>query len=834
MKRWVTSPPIPVLRRGLPVMAALGIAASMPAQEVRGIARVAGSTVAASGTAVILADTSGAVVAGAITDETGRFVLRAPAPGSYRVRARRIGFLPDSSGVLRLAAGTSIEFDPALSQFAVQLQQVRVDATRRCTISPTSGQAAFMLWQDAQSALTATVASSASSQIGFMLRRFERKLDASTGTVREEKTWDSRTVNSEPYASVPAESLAVHGFVVPEGAYLVYYAPDARTLISDAFARTHCYNMVTDTRQPSLVGLAFSPADRPSSRDVSGVLWLNRESGELRFLEFHYGNPGRSTEEKAATASGSVAYRRLPGGTWVVSHWVIRMPVITTEYTAVPAAGTTIGEGTILHHAAVSRVTEVWEVGGDVLSTFPADSMASERLNALAIISGQFTDSAPGHAVHRGIAGIRVMIVPTDDTSGARTVVTDSTGSFVVDSVVPGDYVMRVGSALLDTLDVSVAERTIHVAAATRQSVRTVIPSAAAVAANLCPRDVGTLTGVVQGTIRDAVQSHPVQRARVTASWFTMTNTAGGVAAVTQSRASLTGADGHYVICGVTSSQQVAVTATIGASQLAPVSLARTSAPIRMVNFTVDDAHASAVGRIAAVTPATAAGIRGAIRDTAGHAISTASVRLDSAAWIPTTAAGTFTFTHVGVGRHVLEVRAVGFDPHAWYVTVRAGRVTVAPLTLLRVTRLAGVHVSAPADTTSLEPAGFTARRLANSGGTFIDRQQIARRGAQRMSDILRDVPGVQLAPISSSFGSRDYVFVMRGVATVGGSVCPIQYYLDGHPFELSDNVDRMIPLRDVVGIEVYPGASEVPSQFKGGSARCGVIAVWTASADTR
>lgn len=865
-------------------VAAIAPMRSASSQEVHGIARVVESGLPASETTVVLVDSSGTIVAGTIADPNGHFTLSARSPGTYRVRARRIGFVPDSSALLQLAAGHTVGFDPKLAQFAVGLEQVRIGVTRRCVSTAESGAAVFRLWQDAQSALTATVVSAENLQVGFVLRRFERKVDPSTAAVRESKTWDTRTINSEPYASIPAESLAVHGFVVPRGKQLIYYAPDARTLTSDAFAQTHCYRPMADTGHPGLLGLAFSPSRQSASaqrypggvRDVSGVLWLDRASGELRFLSFQYG--GASSQSGAsdggaisATASGRVDYQRLDSGAWVVSHWIINMPVVLIQYAARLAPGATLGSGLMINNAAVSTVAEMWQAGGDVLSTFAPGNPASATSRLYGAVTGRFVDSVPGNPSLRSMPGIHValiakppsqMTLPADTASALemgsgrsnnftttlQEVITDTSGSFILDSIPSGDYVVRASSARLDTLDIGIAERAIHISPAMRQTLLTVVPSAAVVATRLCPHDDGPQVMLVHGTVRDSGDGRAVPGARIMISHFDYSEVPRHLIVATQDRTVMTGPDGRYIVCGLPHARELLVRARVGARDLPPVPLAAASGSIAMANFSVNrSAHHSPLSTkvpaeaqsvrgtrsnetsSAQTLGGTTGGMTGSVRDTSGRAVTGATVRLDSAEWVPVDSLGTFAFTRIRAGRHVLETRALGFDPHAWYVTVRPERTSTAPLTLLRVTTFAAVQVIAAADTTPLEPASFAARRLTNSGGIFIDRQQIDRRGAQRMSDIVRDVPGVASVPINGPLGTRDYIFVMRGVGMADDRICPIQYYLDGHPFPVSDNIDRDISLGDVVAIEIYPGASQVPPQFKGPSARCGVIVVWSA-----
>ena len=58
------------------------------------------------------------------------------------------------------------------------------------------------------------------------------------------------------------------------------------------------------------------------------------------------------------------------------------------------------------------------------------------------------------------------------------------------------------------------------------------------------------------------------------------------------------------------------------------------------------------------------------------------------------------------------------------------------------------------------------------------------------------------------------------------GRRCPIQYYVDGVA-TTGLNIDDVLP-RDVEGLEIYRGSSEIPPSFNRGTALCGVIVIWT------
>jgi hypothetical protein len=229
--------------------------------------------------------------------------------------------------------------------------------------------------------------------------------------------------------------------------------------------------------------------------------------------------------------------------------------------------------------------------------------------------------------------------------------------------------------------------------------------------------------------------------------------------------------------------------------------------------------------------------ISGTVTDSAGHAVTSASVQLDSEEWKPTSASGHFEIRNVTPGRHLLAIRSPGYAVDSLYVHVDPGDAISLTATLQRVTTLAAVDVRAKPDT-ARPPVhvldwteGFERRRTHNVGGVFLDQAAIRRKGATRMTELLRGVPGVDVHPVYNQFGTFDYVVIMRGVSVVDSKTCPIQYYLDGHPFSLGDDIDRTLSPHQIAAMEIYPGGSQVPEQFKSSmSARCGVIVIWTRS----
>jgi uncharacterized GH25 family protein len=546
--------------------AACAVATTARAQEVRGTARAAGVGVASPETTVALVDTAGHIVTVALADANGRYVLRAPRDGRYRVRARRIGFSPDSSALIAIRSDRPVTFDPVLTPFAARLTTVQVAKERRCRrIGPDAGATVMRLWTEVQSALTAVTVPAAPS-VRFTLVGTTRELDASGKITRAAQSWTTHASSSELYRSIAAESLAIHGFVVPEGQDLVYYAPDAGTLLADAFAQTHCFRPTDDVARPELIGLAFAPAARRAEgeRDVTGTLWLDRTSGELRYLEFTYDDPQHVVGSDPATASGRVDYARLPTGAWIVQRWRLRMPVLVTDVVSTASSGTTLGRGAILSRERVMRVTSVIESGGEV-----AGSGEVASSGAFGVVSGRFVERGAG-ASRSGVAGIHVELAPIGNPLATATrfrAETDSSGAFEFAGVTAGTYVLRASAPRLDTLGVRIAERQVTVGADTHQSALTELPTLQETVTRFCPEGLHSDEGVVHGVVRSRA-GVPVHRARVRAEWFDIHDTRTAHFSVgTQSRVGITDSAGTYIICGVPRQHAINVTASIGAKR---------------------------------------------------------------------------------------------------------------------------------------------------------------------------------------------------------------------------------------------------------------------------
>jgi hypothetical protein len=73
-------------------------------------------------------------------------------------------------------------------------------------------------------------------------------------------------------------------------------------------------------------------------------------------------------------------------------------------------------------------------------------------------------------------------------------------------------------------------------------------------------------------------------------------------------------------------------------------------------------------------------------------------------------------------------------------------------------------------------------------------------------------------------FDGTNYV-----VQSSRGTGCQVQWYLDGSPYDNSQNdLDQFLRPDDIEAVEVYKSPSEVPVQYQGRNGSCGTILVWT------
>lgn len=302
------------------------LTASLGAQGVRG-AVVTGDSVPVRGAVVSLLDSLGAGVVSDLSDEFGRFELRAPRRGSWRLRVEAVGFARVTSFVFELATAEVLVRRVQLVDATSRMGGIEVRDRQRCEIRPAEGTQVATLWDEARKSLAAA-ALSATTAPAVAFDQDEIEYDSTFMRVRAASRITTTGRAERGFRSDAPRALRDLGYARRIDTTSIYFAPDARALLSDEFAATHCFRIVpADPTSVRRVGLAFSPVGlAPGKLDVVGTIWLDRETFALDRVEFRY-EPLLSADFADSTFGGRVRFMRLLSGHVVVSHWVLRMPI---------------------------------------------------------------------------------------------------------------------------------------------------------------------------------------------------------------------------------------------------------------------------------------------------------------------------------------------------------------------------------------------------------------------------------------------------------------------------------------------------------------------------
>jgi len=191
---------------------------------------------------------------------------------------------------------------------------------------------------------------------------------------------------------------------------------------------------------------------------------------------------------------------------------------------------------------------------------------------------------------------------------------------------------------------------------------------------------------------------------------------------------------------------------------------------------------------------------------------------------VVTDSGGSYLVGGIPPGAHHVVVRALGFRPVEFSVTLHEGHQSLEDIQLdvaPGVQELAPVTIAAPAASkVSYRLVDFERRRHTGRGH-YLDDTQIKQSGASRLSDLMRGMRGVTEHCAASACS----------IQMVRARGCDPDYIVDGR---MDNMFGSSTPIRDIVALEVYTGPSDVPGEFAGKSAGCGVIVIWTRAGPDR
>jgi len=530
----------------LSLLALLLAAVPAAAQTVHGTLREPGGA-PVERVVVALVDAGGTQVARTLTAADGGFTLRAPGPGRYSVRAERIGYAAVVTGPFELAAGETRSERMVASGTPVMLQGLTVTpAARRCAVRPGAGLATATLWEEARKALNATVLGQTERLFRYDVNQWTREIDPADNTVRHEERKTGSGVSELPFHSLPPAELSRRGYVQRAQAdSMEYWAPDAAVLLSSEFLTDHCLRVVEGT-DPALIGLAFEPVRNRRQPDISGTLWLDRRSAELRRVEYAYrGGPPESSDPRVG---GTMEFERMAGGPWIVRRWQIRMPQVTLEQSIRNVSTDPRNVRLAAGHSEV-KLQALVEAGGEVTGVATGDGRPLFAGSARPVVRGTVWDSTRAAPV----AGAQVYL---SGTSAAAVAGPD--GRFTLQAPGEGRYTVAFSHPELGPLGSIGHTATVTLKPGDTATVALAVPGWATAARTLCPDSaMRHFPGIVYGR----VTGPGAGEATVTGSWYNIGRSSQNVGINRTSVASRPDPGGFYVLCGVTTQQVITVRA---------------------------------------------------------------------------------------------------------------------------------------------------------------------------------------------------------------------------------------------------------------------------------
>jgi hypothetical protein len=220
---------------------------------------------------------------------------------------------------------------------------------------------------------------------------------------------------------------------------------------------------------------------------------------------------------------------------------------------------------------------------------------------------------------------------------------------------------------------------------------------------------------------------------------------------------------------------------------------------------------------LAATAIAQTGTIAGTVR-TAAAVMANARAILDKTVEMRTDSAGRFQFRDVSVGRHTLEVLAIGTTPYSVNLIVAARDTLDFEVVLVKSVVLDSVVVEG--STVRQEFVRAYADRKRMGIGKFMDSMEVRKFGQIR--EALLFVPGVRCVKTCDTVIFRDAIGSLMG--------CLPNIWVDNQNWGTDQEVLRPMRPSDIMGIEVYTRDALIPDQFKprGIKPGCGALVIWT------
>ncbi|MDB4912033.1 MAG: TonB-dependent receptor plug [Gemmatimonadetes bacterium] len=445
--------------------------------------------------------------------------------------------------------------------------------------------------------------------------------------------------------------------------------------------------------------------------------------------------------------------------------------------------------------------------------------------------------AAEGHATLSGVVYDSLHDVPVRGATvivagSTHQAVTDSNGvyRFDVDSLPEGVATVGFFMPGMDSLGITPPARQVGIHHGESALLDLAVPSMRTVLRVICRDSASEGRGLMTGVVRDADTDAPLVGALVVVMWTEMNIGTSSLSKLPKAAHTTVGERGNYRLCGLPNGVALRAQARLGTKASGWIDVTMPPGGVLQRDFLVGQrlvaaapAPAVAPGAPPSAEPAHkplgTAQLNGTVVGADGKPLEGAQVYLvGTAVGARADSRGVFRLTGLPAGTQTVEVRLLSYSPKRYTVDLSPARESRLSAVMDAKAQVLG-EVTVQGKATSSIP-GFD-DRAKRGMGTFLNRAEIENRQSVLTTDLFRTIPGLTVG-----FDGTNYV--VQSSRSLG-SGCQVQWYLDGSPYDNSQNdLDQMLRPDDIEAVEVYKSASEVPVQFQGRDASCGTILVWT------
>lgn len=321
------------------------------------------------------------------------------------------------------------------------------------------------------------------------------------------------------------------------------------------------------------------------------------------------------------------------------------------------------------------------------------------------------------------------------------------------------------------------------------------------------------LHGILFGAVRDEATGTAIPGAAAQLVW-----NEGGMGVARSTARANSDDSGAYLVCDAPASREISIVASLSGIEGDDERVTLRPGTMRKVDLWIPLSDPSQSGNLL-----------GRVLDSrTGGPLTGASVNLREAGRdAVTNDRGVFVLRDVSSGPDVITIEMLGYADQERVIQVLGGRAQDLEIRLTtEPIELTPMIVEVRPRAWFSDRAGLEDRLLSGNGVIFT-KEDLEELQPRVLGDLMRQVPGAQVRTTGGLY-SGTWSVQFRGAANMLNQACNPVIWMDGVNLGSDPMMFRDVTGPEIDAVEVYRGAAEVPGEFSGGDARCGVVVVWT------